>query len=152
MTDTPVEMPQETPVAPKKRGLLIGIAAVAAAGVIAAAIAVPMTFSAKAEKNRIPDAAKECGLTKGSYTVLDDGDAIDFESAGLVLSGIPVGAEPEKVLCVMTELGAPDSTGSKVGNTRSLDGTREANWDGYHAEWTYHPDDGLNMIIEKVKG
>ena len=27
-------------------------------------------------------------------------------------------------------------------------GVVETDWDGYEAQWTYHPDNGLNMTIE----
>ena len=151
MTETPAETVTEPTPRNRKRSIYIGLAGVAALGIIAAAIAIPMTLSAKAEETRISDAAEKCALTKGSYTILDDGGAIEFDGAGLEKSGIPVGPEPEKVLCVMLELGAPQSVSTKVGQTRALDGTRETAWDGYAAQWTYHPDDGMNMLIEKVK-
>lgn len=37
----------------------------------------------------------------------------------------------------------------RIGNTRALDGTLEAAADDYVATWTYHPDDGLSMVIER---
>ena len=151
MTETPVETVTEPTPRNRKRSVYLGLVGVAALGIIAAAIAIPITLSAKAEQNKIQAAADTCGLTKGSYAVLDDGSAIAFEAAGLEVSGIAIGPEPEKVLCVMMELGAPQSVGTKVSQTRALDGTREATWEGFAAQWTYHPDDGLNMLVEKVK-
>ena len=31
--------------------------------------------------------------------------------------------------------------------SRALDGTQEQSWGDYSASWTYHPDDGLNIVI-----
>lgn len=124
MTETHVETVTEPTPRNRKRSVYLGLVGVAALGIIAAAIAIPMTLSAKAEQNKIQAAADTCGLTKGSYAVLDNGSAIAFEAAGLEVSGIAIGPEPEKVLCVMMELGAPQSVGTKVSQTRALDGTR----------------------------
>jgi len=47
-------------------------------------------------------------------------------------------------------LGFPASIEAKIGNTCALDGTQTAaSPDGFTASRTYHPDDGLNIIIEK---
>lgn len=38
----------------------------------------------------------------------------------------------------------------RMENTRALDGTLTADGDGVRASWTYHPDDGLNLVVEVV--
>ncbi|MCW2533307.1 MAG: hypothetical protein JWP62_2877 [Blastococcus sp.] len=55
------------------------------------------------------------------------------------------------VACVLDELGIPDSVMSKMDSTRSIDGRQTEDWDGIEANWTYHPDDGLDVILE-LKG
>jgi hypothetical protein len=32
-------------------------------------------------------------------------------------------------------------------STRALDGMQSATWSSYEVTWTYHPDDGLDLII-----
>lgn len=39
---------------------------------------------------------------------------------------------------------------SRIGNTRALDGTLTAEGDHVVASWTYHPDDGLSIVLETV--
>jgi hypothetical protein len=34
-------------------------------------------------------------------------------------------------------------------NTSSLKGVQDADWDGLHAEWSYHPDNGFDVSISK---
>jgi hypothetical protein len=48
-------------------------------------------------------------------------------------------------------LGFPSSTGSKIQGTRALDGTLTASGDGVAATWTYHPDDGLRVVVERTR-
>lgn len=40
----------------------------------------------------------------------------------------------------------PDSVITKMGKTRALDGVQTAKGDGVEISWTYHPDDGLEII------
>ena len=48
----------------------------------------------------------------------------------------------------LKELGFPNSILDKIGNTRALDGTLTAQGEKVTASWTYHPDDGLSLVIE----
>jgi hypothetical protein len=52
--------------------------------------------------------------------------------------------------CVLDELAAPQSIVAKMGSTRALDGMKTAGWSGFEATWTYHPDDGLDMILTQT--
>jgi hypothetical protein len=91
-------------------------------------------------------AADGCGITGA---VGDDGSSLsldmkggDFDSGDLSVTN---------VACVLNELGIPDSVMSKMDSTRSIDGRQTENWDGIEANWTYHPDNGLDVILE-LKG
>jgi hypothetical protein len=33
--------------------------------------------------------------------------------------------------------------------TRALDGTQSASWDAIEATWSYHPDNGFDIILEE---
>lgn len=50
---------------------------------------------------------------------------------------------------MLDDLGFPSGTMSRIGSTRALDGTQDAEGDGVEASWTYHPDDGLRIVIER---
>jgi hypothetical protein len=49
----------------------------------------------------------------------------------------------------LKELGFPNSILDRIGNTRALDGTLSADGEKVTASWTYHPDDGLSLVIER---
>lgn len=88
-------------------------------------------------------AAKEkCSLSEyatvgdgGKSLTLDSGGKEDF---GLVYSDIE---------CILKEVRAPDHVVSEMASTRALDGRQNARWGKMRASWTYHPDQGLDVIL-----
>jgi len=55
----------------------------------------------------------------------------------------------EAVEVILDRLDAPSAVLAKMHRTRALDGTQEHTWGDFTASWTYHPDDGLNVVIEE---
>ncbi|MCK9521046.1 MAG: hypothetical protein M0R74_18780, partial [Dehalococcoidia bacterium] len=116
-TDLPVDSqplgtndPQIAPGKPsQKRALFIGAAALVGVAVVAAAIIIPITMASESRKSQIVDAVEVCGVEAGTYAILDDGNAVDFDAAGLI-----IGADIDDVFCVLDELGAPQSIESKI--------------------------------------
>jgi len=51
--------------------------------------------------------------------------------------------------CVLRELKTPAYVLGQIEQTRALDGQMNATWGGYEATWTYHPDEGLNLVIHQ---
>jgi hypothetical protein len=88
--------------------------------------------------------AEACGAVGPGVSVGDGGRSLNIVGAGRF-----DGPKIEDVACVLAGTGIPDSVVSRIDSTRALDGMQEASWDGYHAFWTYHPDDGLWMVIEQ---
>ncbi len=52
------------------------------------------------------------------------------------------------IVCVLSELDVPDSVITKMDSTTSLDGRQEDEWAGIEASWKYHPDNGLDVVLE----
>lgn len=77
--------------------------------------------------------------------LLDGGEAISLSS--------DFGEDTiDGIVCIFAELDLPDSIIARMDRTRALDGMQEAQWPGFAASWTYHPDDGLNVIITEEEG
>jgi hypothetical protein len=57
------------------------------------------------------------------------------------------GLDNATLKCVLTGLDMPDSTWSKMTATRAMDGMQSGKWSNYEASWTYHPDNGLQVIL-----
>ena len=84
----------------------------------------------------------------GTGTLADEDTTLVIDMAGQeYASGTATFTDIE---CVLDELGAPSSIVAKMGATRALDGMQTANWSDYEATWTYHPDDGLDVILTQA--
>jgi hypothetical protein len=95
---------------------------------------------------QLEDAATECYLTAGGGgSISDDGRSLTITGKG---EAERTGASLRKITCVLAELDVPDAVVSRMDRTRALDGAQEAEWDGLRAWWTYHPDEGLEIIVE----
>ena len=53
----------------------------------------------------------------------------------------------EDVACVLAKLEVPSYVVSHIDSTRALDGQQTDEWDGISARWTYHPEDGLHLVL-----
>lgn len=54
------------------------------------------------------------------------------------------------VRCVLVDYAdVSDAALGKMQGTRALDGRQTARWTGFEASWTYHPDDGINLVLEE---
>lgn len=104
--------------------------------------------SPSASAQPIKEALSRCGVANSSYfTVGDGGKSLTVQTVGSKKS---YGASIEDTYCVLRRLNAPDSAISRMGQTRALDGRQTANWKGYSASWGYHPDDGMNLVVEST--
>jgi hypothetical protein len=59
------------------------------------------------------------------------------------------GASLAELACILDRVDIPDAVISQMDGTRALDGRQHASWDGFTASWTYHPDDGINVILQE---
>jgi hypothetical protein len=78
----------------------------------------------------------------------DDGQSIVIEGVG---ENELVGAQEASVIstvCILEATGAPDSIMSRIRSTSALTGQQEANHNGLTYRWTFHPDNGLDVIVE----
>ncbi|QUW18910.1 hypothetical protein [Agrococcus sp. Marseille-Q4369] len=83
------------------------------------------------------------GHIGSGFEVLDDGESLVIDGA----VGRAPGASTTAIFCVLDELDMSQADQQRIQSTRALDGTMTAEWDGYEATWTYHPDDGLDMVL-----
>ncbi len=121
-------------------GLAVGLVVGVVSGTAGIAIG-----GALAQSSAIPQAVEACFATDmEGVSAMDDGQSLNMQTAGNDSSGTTI----TTVVCVLDELGAPQSLYSKIDSTRALDGTKSAEWPGFTASWSYHPDSGLNVIVE----
>jgi hypothetical protein len=102
------------------------------------------TAPAFAAEVSVRNAAKKCHV---KANLADRGRTISFDTAGEEDSG--VGDDIEDIACVLLALRAPSFVVTEIDNTRALDGMQRDHWRKFKASWTYHPDDGLNIVIHE---
>lgn len=150
------ESPHQSPAVPepgKKHlvfggvGLVIGLAVGAIAGQLAAggAAAGPTAAAPSSLTTSMTDAVASCGVEDSTgIDLMDEGTSLHLSTAGEE----EVGASYVDVLCVLEGLDVPESVVSRFGSTRALDGQQTATWNGLSASWGYHPDTGLDIVVE----
>ena len=94
---------------------------------------------------RLEKAADACNLMT-LLIVGDEGKTLTLTTAGK--SGKSASyTDIKDVACVLTELEVPSYVISHIDSTRALDGQQTDEWDGISARWTYHPEDGLHLVL-----
>jgi hypothetical protein len=128
-------------------GLGIGLVA----GLFMGTVAIPATlgvgerFADAVGGGPIPASVEICEATDNRWiTIGDDGASLTMNSFGAESDG----ADFDEIFCVLKELEAPDSVMSLIKSTRALDGRQTATWNDLTASWGYHPDDGLDIVVE----
>ena len=98
----------------------------------------------------LPDAVNFCGVEEQWGIGLgDDGQSLTIDGEGD--EDYSLGVPYLDTLCVLTAVDTPDGVISRMGSTRALDGMQTAEWDRISAYWTYHPDDGLDVVLEVME-
>lgn len=108
----------------------------------------PSTESSADTRTAIQGAANVCGNVVGE--VADEGRTIILDTAG---SSDLTGESDtiEDVACILGALDVPQAVIARMESTRALDGMQDAEWDDFMASWTYHPDDGMSLIVTEAE-
>jgi len=135
------------PAAEPKRRWLVPVIALAAVASLALAGAGFwwLRDAAGIGQTRLRAAYEACNqvgrLADGDATLLLDLHGTDYGSGTV---------QPEDLRCYVRELPIPTYVVSRMEKTRALDGQVTQEWDGFEASWTYHPDNGLDVLIREV--
>jgi hypothetical protein len=95
------------------------------------------------------EAAKQSSLI-AAVDSCNSSQYIAVDAGGLVMEGEgdeSPGAPVADIMCVLGELGIPDSVVTRISNTNSTMGLVEGSWADYEATWSYHPDNGLFIHV-----
>ena len=72
--------------------------------------------------------------------IADDGDTllVDTKSEH---------GDVENAACVLQSIDTPKRITSAISNTTAMMGVQQDTANGYSYRWSYHPDNGLNVIV-----
>tara|TARA_R110002051_G_scaffold60546_8_gene110876 strand:- start:16149 stop:16682 length:534 start_codon:yes stop_codon:yes gene_type:complete len=134
-----------SPLVSKFKALPIWARIAIPAGALLIVVALIAAVIAAVQPSRFVSALDVCGLESNSAArVGDSGNSLILDMEG---EDDPGQLSYNEMFCVLDALDLPDSVEAQMGETRSLDGRQTAEWDGINASWSYHPDDGLDLIL-----
>jgi hypothetical protein len=95
-----------------------------------------------AQASRLPAAFESCTSQDVDDTMRleDDGETIVVDTGSEY--GSTAGMD-----CVLSELGTPESILAEMGRTTAMMGVQDAEHDGIEYSWSYHPDNGVDLVI-----
>ena len=136
----------ETPRAKRRWKLGLGMFTLGFfAGIIATIVSVvALATLVGGETAQFATAVNDCEAAPFA-TVSSDGSSMEMTTFGKKQPGMSV----RTLGCVLEKLDAPASLKQRMDTTRAIDGTREETWGSYRATWTYHPDQGLHVVISR---
>jgi hypothetical protein len=104
------------------------------------------TVGVAASSSPMAEAVKVCLPGGGSYQLGDDDGTLVIDGYGSKdTSGMPVTDEA----CVLNQLRVSSAVTAQMDGTTAMQGRQTGHWSGYTASWTYHPDNGLDIIITR---
>jgi hypothetical protein len=141
-----------------RRALLPLLAAVALAGCasptgsIAEAVSsseTPPTAETTPATPPLRDAVYACGMHVS--VLMDGGETLMLDGAGE--DDYPSSSSThsmEEITCILGELDTPASIIAKMNSTRALDGMQTDSDGTFEYTWTFHPDNGIDIIITAI--
>ena len=152
---TPV---QQATTAPRKLGVGPVVGCVAAAVLIAGGAGFAlgrMTADAGETVDQVMAEAAGQSRLAAAHEACENRDSDNTLSLGDGGSTIVVDPRSEYgstagLNCVLGELETPQSIEAQVGRTTAMMGVQDAEDDGIEYSWSYHPDNGVSMVITAV--
>ncbi len=128
-----------------KAGLVIGIIA----GVIAFIIVISIVLSIFVGGSSKDFNTMYSHLASESWcTIAADGSYIRLDTNPYDLDDSFNSEAWAQIKSILSDLGFSSAVSQEMMETRALDGRQTASADGYRASWSYHPDSGLEVMIE----
>jgi hypothetical protein len=96
-----------------------------------------------ADETPLEQARDDCHVPVSA--VGDDGATLILDHKGEEdASGLSI----DQIVCVLLAVDMPDALVARLDSTRAMDGVQTGSWPGYTVTWSYHPDSGVDLILE----
>lgn len=137
------DAPTPTTQPPRSKRLLLWIAL--AAVIVLAALA-GGAYYLWGRGPTLASANKECNIGVPGMRLADGDQTLVIDT----INEAGAGGVPEfSLVCVLNHLEAPTAVREHMSSTRALDGRQTDSWGDFTAAWTYHPNDGVDLVIQE---
>ena len=97
-------------------------------------------------KSKLQAAMESCVSQYPDYVeLLDGGKTVSIDGEGKEDQGAPI----EELVCILNAVPVPSYIMQRMDKTRALDGMQREQFDTYDISWSYHPDNGLDIVIHE---
>lgn len=90
-----------------------------------------------------------CGTEVGAMTDANGSIEMGDDDHSLLVDGVKGDQGFEALSCVINALGLSDALRSRINSTTALQGQQSATEKGLTYEWSYHPDNGVEMTVRE---
>lgn len=136
------------PPAPAPNRLRVNWLLAAAAAATILAVVIVVVLLRIGGETTLEQAKQECAEETDAVRVGDDGQSMVISR---VAADENPGADLFELTCILSVVEMPDAAVSQLDSTRALDGRQDASWDDFTASWTYHPNSGLELILQEAR-
>lgn len=125
---------------------LIGLLGVPVVGIVLVGIGMLSGHNPTAATPPLVTARNSCDPAGLGTTIADKNKTLIVNGKG---GEDAVGVPVETEACILGQLSATSAVTAHIESTRALDGRQTDTWGDYRAAWTYHPDSGLDIVIQQ---
>ena len=136
--------PAPPPVSTRRSSVALIVIGLVIAGGIAAAVIAFVVGSDAVSRTTAADVVAECDSSGLAIALGDDQKSLSFTYR-------PASESSNEIYrCVLDTVEAPSTVDARMGETRAIDGTQNAQWEGWEMFWNYHPDSGAGITLSET--
>lgn len=125
------------------RGLAMFIVGFVLAVLLAVGTYVGVSYLRTMAANNLAHSLDACSISSPHARLASDKTSLTLVAYGDGANGL----SQTDFRCILDELDTPSSVRERMLITRAVDGAQHEEWNVYRVTWTYHPEDGLSVVL-----
>ena len=126
-----------------KYGLAMFIVGFLLAILLSVGAYVGMSYLRSVAANNLAHSLDACSVSSRYARLASDKASLTLVAYGDGANGL----SQTDFRCILSELDTPSSVRERMLITRAVDGAQHEEWNVYRVTWTYHPEDGLSVVL-----
>jgi hypothetical protein len=125
------------------RGLAMFIVGFLLAILLAVGTYVGVSYLRTMAANNLAHSLDACSVSSPFARLASDKTSLTLVAYGDGANGL----SQTDFRCILDEFDTPSSVRERMLITRAVDGAQHEEWNVYRVTWTYHPEDGLSVVL-----